>query len=110
MLAINPSPTFVSRLTIVNNTPFDYGVSMTDAHHDGWTALVTAKAQSSTDVNQVIDQGDTWTFHFYGQGIDAGEVSVARSDLAVSDWHLTIPDAVSKRLSDAGAPSSSTTS
>ena len=103
---INTNPRVVSRVTIVNKSPYDVDVSITNGHHEGWMPLSTARARTSTDVNQVVDQGNTWTFHFDGQGVDGGELTLNRAALAQSDWRITIPDAVSRRLADAGAPPS----
>jgi hypothetical protein len=107
---INTSPKFVSRVTVVNRTPYDLQVSVTNGHGNGWMELTTAKAQASTDINQVVDQGGTWTFRFSGQGIDGGELTLSRSALAQSSWRVTVPDAVSQRLAGAHAPTTPNTS
>ena len=107
---LNTSPKFVSRVTVVNRSPYDLQVSVTNSHRDGWMELTTAKAQASTDVNQVVDQGGTWTFRFSGQGVDAGELTLNRAALAQSNWRVTVPDAVSRRLADAKAPPTPNTS
>ncbi len=54
-------------------------------------------------------QGDTWIFHFVGQGEDGGELQISHSELARQAWHLDIPDAVAQRLNAAGASPSPTT-
>lgn len=107
---INTSPKFVSRVTIVNRSPYDLQVSVTNSHRDGWMDLTTAKAQTATDISQVVDQGGTWTFHFTGQGVDGGELTLSRAALAQSNWRVTVPDAVSQRLADARAPTTPNTS
>ena len=107
---LNTSPKFVSRVTIVNRSPYDLQVSVTNSHRDGWMELSTARAQASTDVNQVVDQGSTWTFRFSGQGVDAGDLTLNRAALAQSNWRVTVPDAVSQRLANAHAPSTPGTS
>ena len=107
---INTNPRFVSHVSFVNKSPYDLSIDVTDSRGDGWTGLTIARARASTDVSEVVDQGSTWTFHFSGQGVDGGDVTVSRATLAQSDWQVTIPTAVSERLGEAGAPPSPSTS
>jgi hypothetical protein len=101
-----PNPKTVHRVTIRNDTAYDLDVAATSGSHDGWTPVGIALAHSSTDMNDVIDHGGVWIFRFSGQGHDGGEVTVNRSDLAASDWHLTVPASVANAISSAGAPPS----
>jgi hypothetical protein len=100
------SPATVTRITFRNNSSYDLLVSATGASRDGVTSLGTAVAHTSTEVDDVIDQGDEWIFHFEGQARDGGEVQVSRRELAGAHWTFTIPDAVGERLRAAGATSS----
>ena len=61
------------------------------------------RAGNSTDVRDVIDQGDVWTFRFTSQGYDAGQVQITKADLKRSDWRVVIPAAVGERLAGQGA-------
>src|SRR4051794_30514584 len=97
------SPATVSKVTFRNNTPYDLLVSASGADREGVTALGTAVAHSSTEIDDVIDQGDRWVFHFEGQARDAGAIEVTRHNLASRRWTFTIPDAIGARLHAEGA-------
>jgi hypothetical protein len=97
-------PATVHRLSIVNDTPYALDVEVTGASRDGWTGLATAERERTTDVSDVVDQGQTWIFRVGSQGVDGGEVTVSRDDLARSDWKVVIPASVGTRLAAEGAP------
>jgi len=101
-----PSPGTVDRITVRNSSEFDVNVDATNASHDGWTPVGIALAHADTDMREIIDHGDVWIFRFTGQGHDAGELRVTRSDLAADGWTLTVPAVVAQRLRDAGVPAS----
>jgi hypothetical protein len=103
---LTPSPGTVDRVTIKNGSEFDVNIDATNASYDGWTPVGIALARADTDMREIIDHGDVWIFRFTGQGIDAGELRVTRSDLAASGWALAVPDAVVQRLRAAGVPAS----
>lgn len=106
---VDTTPKAVPRVTLVNNSNYDIAASVTGATRDGEMELGTAKAHSSTDFNEVIDQGSTWVFHFSGLGGDAGEFTIARSDLARAQWRIQVPDAVVRHIAAADAATSPTT-
>ncbi len=60
------SPSTIPRLTVANNTVYDIDINATDGTRDGVTGVGTAKAHSTKEFNDVIDQGDTWIFLFVG--------------------------------------------
>ena len=101
-----PSPDTVNRVTIKNRSEFDVNVDATNASHDGWTPVGIALAHADTDMREIVDHGDVWVFRFTGQGHDAGELRVTRSDLAAAGWVLEVPDSVGQRLRDAGVTAS----
>ena len=94
-------PSHVSRLTFVNAT--DHGVNVSvrsgaDSRYDlGW---VWDHAQR--DLRDVADVGGTWTFVYSYGGVEAGEQTVARADLAAAGWRVDVPLYVSERLTAAG--------
>ena len=101
-----PSPGTVDHVTIKNDTEFDRNINATSASHDGWTPVGIALAHADTNMREIIDHGDVWIFRFTGQGHDAGELRITRSDLAASNWSLTVPASVAQQLRDAGVPGS----
>src|SRR4051812_37941915 len=88
------SPKTIPRLTVANGSLYDLDINVTGASRDGWTGVGTAKAHSTKEFNDVIDQGDTWILHLAAQGEDGGEVQISRSDLSGGGWHIDIPEAV----------------
>ncbi len=95
---VETSPKTVPRVTFVNNSAYDIGASVTGGAPNDKMELGTVKAHSSTDINEVIDQGSTWVFDFTGPFGDGGEVTVARANLANGQWRVVIPDAVIQRI------------
>jgi hypothetical protein len=103
------SPKTIPRLAVANGSVYDLDIDVTGANRDGWTGVGTAKAHSTKEFHDVIDQGNAWVFHFAGQGQDGGELQISRKDLARKSWHIDIPDAVAQRLHSAGASPSPAT-
>jgi hypothetical protein len=105
---IDTSAPHVPRLTIENNSAYNFTVYATGAKGDGWTVLGTAPAHASTDFDEVYDEGSTWGLEFAAQGYHSSELSVSHHDLASNAWRLVIPDSVGEAFVDAGAsPSAS---
>ena len=96
-------PAFVERITFVNRGPYDIHVEAS-GDRKTWTSVTTADRDSTSVGLQVIDQGPIWIFRFTAQGRDGGEVSTTRDDLRRARWTIEIPEAVTNRLRDAGAP------
>jgi hypothetical protein len=88
--ALEPGP-FVSHVTFVNSSEYAFDVDVTGAHADGWMLLGTATDRSSSVVDEVFDQGRTWTFRFTTQGRVAGEITVSKADLERAGWRVTVP-------------------
>jgi hypothetical protein len=97
------TPSRVGRVTLVNHTQYAVVVEVSGGGNDGWMSLGTAERETATDVRDVIDQGDVWTFRFTSQGYDGGELRVTKADLKHSGWRLAIPAAVGARLAGEGA-------
>ena len=104
-LAGTPAKTF-TRVTFVNNTAYDIEVDVSGAGSGGTLALGTVRANKTTDVQDVVDQGRTWVLHFAAQGVDGGEVRIGRADLEQASWRVVIPAAVTQRLANAGLQAS----
>lgn len=98
-------PTVVPWVSIVNGSEFDILVEVSGrGGADGWTSVMTADRRSSSQVSDVIDQGELWIFRFRAQGRNGGEIRLARSDLRGAGWSLEIPPEVVGRLRTSGAP------
>ena len=98
------SPATVAQLRLVNQTPYALDVEVTDAQLQGWTAVGTAEPAGQTVIQDVIDQGNSWVFHFSSQGEDGGEVHVTKAELTGSGWQVVIPSSVGTQLQREGAP------
>jgi hypothetical protein len=104
-LAGSPAKT-VARVTFVNTTAYDIDVNVSGAGSGGTLALGTARANRTTDVQDVVDQGRSWVLHFGAQGVDGGAVRMDRADLERASWRVTIPAGVAQRLAGAGLQAS----
>ena len=69
----------------------------------GWLALTTVDRESTTTVDRVFDQGDTWRVRFSGQALDGGTMVITRADLQQAGWKIAVPDDVGQRLTSNGA-------
>ena len=97
------SPRTIAKVTLENHSVYDVHITATGADRDGVTSVGIAPARSATEIDDVIDQGDVWIFHFDGQARDGGEIQITRRELADHGWKVVIPDAVAARLRAAGA-------
>lgn len=92
----------IDRLTIVNETPYDVEVQVTDAEKESWLTLGRAEHESSTVNDLVTDMGPTWVFRFHYGGRTVGEVTIDREELARARWRLEVPSAVAERMRELG--------
>ena len=92
----------VDRVTIVNRTPFDVEVELSDAKKESWLILGQAGHESSTVNEMVTDMGPTWVFRFHYGGRDVGEVTIARDELRGARWRLEVPSSVAERMRKLG--------
>jgi hypothetical protein len=88
----------VDRLTVVNQTPFDVYVDVSDADKEGWQILGKATHGSSTVNELVRDVGATWVFRFHYGGQTVGELTVEREELRRARWRVEVPSAVADRM------------
>jgi hypothetical protein len=93
-------------LRVSNPTDFDLTIDATDEHHDGWVTLGTIAARDTTQLDGVIDQGDTWVLRFDGQGRQGGQLTLDRTALDDASWRVQVPDRIGDRLRSQGAPPS----
>ena len=95
---------FVDEVTIVNDTEYLANVDVTDKPGDGWLPLTVVEPQSTTAVEEVIDQGEVWIFRFDYIGKYEEEVEMSRRELEESDWTVEVPQSFEQRLLDLGVP------
>jgi hypothetical protein len=96
-------PDFVNHVSVTNNSGYDLNVDVTGGDRDGWLAMSVAPGGGATTATQdVIDQRDTWVFRFSYAGMDAGQISVPRSELAGNGWRIVVPDQVAQNLGAKG--------
>jgi hypothetical protein len=93
---------FVAHVRVDNQTPYDVAVDVAGATRDGWMGAGFAQRRTTTEFSDVVDQGATWVFRFSYAGVDAGEVTVARSTLEGAGWRVAVPASVVDRLVAAG--------
>jgi hypothetical protein len=98
------SVSFVDELSIINDTEYSANVEVTDEGRDGWLALNNVESQSTTVVEDVIDQGEVWVFRFDYQGRYQVDVEVSSRELAQSDWSIEVPQSFEQGLRDMGVP------
>lgn len=94
----------VPRITFENPTAYALSIEVSPGTGTGWTSAGSVRQRSTTEVHEVIDQGDVWLFRFDSQGATGGELRLTRTELEASGWTVVIPDEVGRRLADAGAP------
>ncbi|MEX2538259.1 MAG: hypothetical protein WD646_06375 [Actinomycetota bacterium] len=92
----------VERLTIVNRTPFDVEVEVTDAKKESWLILGRAAPESSTVSELVTDMGPTWVFRFHHGGRTVSQLTVNRGELSRARWRVEVPPAVTDRMRKLG--------
>lgn len=91
---------FVDKLEIVNDTSYTANVDVR-GRTGGWLGLTMVRAGETDVVEDVIDQGDRWTFRF-AYGGSAVETMTTRTALADSDWQVEVPEEFEERLQDEG--------
>ena len=95
-------PDFVTRVTVVNRTPYAIHVDVTGADRRGWLPLGAAEQRSTTVFEEVLDQGSTWVVRLAdGEG---GELRFTGAELVRAGWRVEIPTAVEARLRPVWGP------
>ena len=95
-------PANVVHLSIQNGTDYQVNVEVKGAGDNAWLDLGDVGRGRTTTLEQIADQGAQWVFRFSYGGVDAGELTVSRADLARARWTLVVPPTVGTRLHDAG--------
>jgi hypothetical protein len=95
---------FVDEVTIVNDTEYSANVDVTGKTRNGWLALAAVQPESTTTVEEVIDQGEVWIFRFDYLGKYQEEVEIARRELEQNDWMIEVPQSFEQRLRDLDVP------
>ena len=98
------SVAFVDELSIVNRTEYSANVQVTGGDRGGWLRLNTLKPNSTTVIEDVIDQGEVWIFRFEYLGRFQVEVEESSEELAQRDWSIEVPDSFEQGLRDMGVP------
>ncbi|MEA2827257.1 MAG: hypothetical protein QOG43_1696 [Actinomycetota bacterium] len=105
VLIVAPSlapASFVARLAIDNPTAFDINVDVANGDGGGWFPLGTLDRETESVLEEVVDPGAMWLFHFSYGGVEGGELAVSRAELRGAGWQLAVPPGVSDRLAAAG--------
>jgi hypothetical protein len=95
---------FVDEVTIVNDTEYSANVDATGKARDGSLGLTVVRPQSTTTVEEVIDQGEVWIFRFDYLGKYEEEVEIARRELEQNDWTIEVPQSFEQRLRELDVP------
>lgn len=93
---------FVDKVEVANDTSYRASIDVR-GRTGGWLALTTVRAGETAVVEDVIDQGDQWTFRFAYAGI-AVETLTTRAALADSDWRVEVPPELEESLEKEGVP------
>ena len=97
-------PPIVERVTINNNTGYDLDVQLSGPDGEGWLPAGIVEAGSERTSEQVVDQGEVWTFRFLHWGDNVGELSISRSELESNGWQVAVPLEVEERLRELERP------
>ncbi len=100
-LGVDDMPTY-RHLTVENPLPYMINVDVASAERDGWLDVGTVRRESRQTFEELADPGDQWVFRFAYGGVDAGELTVSRDQLAQDRWKITVPAEVAERLRGAG--------
>jgi hypothetical protein len=104
--AILAGPRLISRVTVVNPSPYAVEIEVSDPGGHAWLRLGSTPPKSAARVDDVIDQGPEWVFRVRAQGVSGGEFVVDRDQLARSRWRVTVPSSVIARLESQDIPAS----
>jgi hypothetical protein len=77
---------------------------VTGADRDGWLGLTLVPQRTTTTVEEVVDQGETWIFRFDYVGKYEEEIEVSRRELEQNDWTIEVPPSFAQHLRDLGVP------
>lgn len=100
-LSLDETPTYRS-VTVENPTSFIINIEVTSAQRDGWFDVGSVRRENRETFEQTPDPGDQWVFRFSYGGVDAGELTVSRDQLAQDGWRITVPAEAAALLREAG--------
>ena len=104
LVGLSSGSATVSRITFENPTAYALDIEVSPGTGTGWTSAGSVRQKSTSEVHEVVDQGDVWLFRFDSQGATGGEVRLTRDELEASGWMVSIPAEVGTRLAETGAP------
>lgn len=104
LVGLSAGPATIHRIVFENPTRYALDIEVSSGPGEGWTSAGSVRQKSTTEVREVIDQGDVWLFRFDSQGASGGELRLSRTELETSGWRVPIPAEVGDRLAGAGAP------
>ena len=100
-LGLDDTPSYRS-LTVENPSPYTINIDVTSAKRDGWFDVGSVRRENRRTFEQTPDPGDQWVFRFSYGGVDAGELTVSRDQLARDGWRIVVPAEAAERLRQAG--------
>ncbi len=83
-------PTFVRKVTLVNESGLDLDIAVRGRNASGWLDLGSVGPRSSLAVSEVVDQGELWIVRFTHRHAVYGELRVARTQLRSAHWRIVI--------------------
>lgn len=95
-------PRTFRRLTLQNPTPYLVNVDVSRRGRDGWLDVGSFRRERTRTVEELADQGPQWVFRFSYGGVEAGDLTVSRDQLAREGWRISVPSSVGERLRHAG--------
>lgn len=101
MLSLD-EPRFVDQVTVDNANQYQLEVELGEAGEAAVAHLGLVRRESGRLFEQVIDPGSEWVLRFSYAGVQAGSVTISRSELEVSGWRVAVPPSVGERLRLAG--------
>lgn len=101
-LVLSREPRHVGSVTIRNPAEYRLNVSLANERGDRALPLGAVDRGTYLTVDEVLDRGDSWIFHFSYGGQPAGVLQLTRDQLAAADWTVTVPDNVGATLEAAG--------
>jgi hypothetical protein len=94
---------FVDRVVLVNDTDYHANADVRGVM-GGWLGLTTVGTGETTEVGEVIDQGEVWIFRFSYGSHDPVELEVTREELVAANWRVDVPSELEENLRDEGVP------
>ena len=80
------------RVTVIN--PFRWK-AVVDV---GQVGIGTVGRDRAATFDEVLDQGDGWTFRFSYAGVDGGRTTLSREELERQRWRIVVPDLFAQQM------------